>query len=168
MAQYALAGIRVEDLTGTMDALKHLAPDYEKLARAEFRGVAEHVVGVAQGKMEFGPGTAASSMRPRGVGGAGISFPRGGPGSGKDADGYYPWLDFGGGLPWGRGVRASSPILHKKSEAGFRRPKEGPSGGRAGRYLYPAIGESHEFIGKEAARIMDKVAKRRAFDTEGF
>jgi hypothetical protein len=115
--------------------------------------------------MEFGSGAAASSLKAgAGVRGAWVSFPRGGPGSAGDPVGYYPWLDFGGAVPYGRGVSSSSPIAHAKSTGGFRRPITRTGG----RYIYPAIDDARQsgFIRDEAVKALVQAALNENFRAE--
>jgi hypothetical protein len=155
----------VTGIPETVRALRALDADAAKRLVKAMKAISEHVVKIAKGRMEFGPGPIMDSVKPgAGVRGAWISFPKGGSGSGHDPLGYYPWLDFGGGVPWGRGVTASSPIAHVKSTAGFRRPKTMTGG----RYIYPAIDASRRdgFIRDEAIKALIAAAKNENFRTE--
>ena len=149
-------GVVVTGIPELMRALKATDADLYKATRTEFKSIAKHVVAGAQAKMEFGAGTAAASVKAGGgIRGAWISFPRG---AGRGDVDYYPWLDFGGGNPQGRGVTPS-----RARSLSMRRPfiKEG-------RYIYPAIAESTEFIIDTAADTIERVAKSNGFDVRGF
>jgi hypothetical protein len=144
-------------------ALKAVDAGLPKALQKGFKKIAQHVIDVARRKMEFGPGPAASSLRPRATsrGTAGIAFPKGGPESGHDKVGYYPWLDFGGGKPGVRGISATSPIAHARSETGtFKRQRVDK-----GRYLYPAIGESRHYIAEAVDDVLADLIKAEDLET---
>jgi hypothetical protein len=132
-----------------------------KVQRIQFKRAAEHVVGVARGKMESNiSGAAASALRAIGSNtGAAIAFPKGGRGSGREDAGYYPWLDFGGGAAKGRGVTASS---NRQSGSGARRTVI-----REGRYLYPAISESKAYLQDVAGDAVIDAARSEHLETRG-
>ncbi len=135
----------VRELAGAFRQIDSTLP---KELQKGFKGVADHVVGVAQQRMPFITGTAARSLRPRATQkSAGIAFPGGGPGSRDDKAGYYPWLDFGGTTGRGHGIS--------------RKRVEG------GRYLYPAIGESKEYIREAVDDVIEGTAKHAGFTTTG-
>jgi hypothetical protein len=161
-------GVHVTGVPETVRALKQLDAKAARELIRSMKAISEYVIGKAQGRMEFGSGSAiAGSLKPgAGVRGAWIKFPRGGPDSGHDSDGFYPWLDFGGGLPMGRGVTASSPIAHKKSTGGFRRPKTVTGG----RYIYPAIDDARQsgYIEKKAYEAFKKAGYAENFELRGF
>jgi len=155
--------LRVQGLDETVRAFKHLRGETPKGLAKAMRKIADHVVGVAQQRMPFVSGVAEKSLKPKGTQkGASITFPRGGPDSGHDKDGYYPWLDFGGGKAGARGITASSPIAHAKYTGGFKRPVYSK-----GRYLYPAIAESGPYISDAVDDIMEHLIKGDGFDTTG-
>lgn len=143
-------------------AFRAMDADLPKRLRVEYRKVADHVVGVAQQRMPFVSGTAAKSLRPvAGQKYAGISFPAGGPGSGGDKDGYYPWLDFGGTV--GRGRVSAGGHMAASSSGNVIRPVV-----KGGRYLYPAIAESRDEIEQGTGDAIEAAAHGQSFDTEGF
>ena len=135
-------------------ALKAVDADLYKALRLGMKAIADHVVGIAQQRMPYVTGTAARSVRPRATAkGAAIAFPRGADQGGAD---YYPWLDFGGST--GRG--------HKVGQAWSGSIiRDTPKGGR---YVYPAIAESRDYIGRTAYDLIEDVARRNGFGTEGF
>jgi hypothetical protein len=146
-----------------VEGLKEVQAGFGKVARkvekAQFKRAGEHVVGIARGRMESSrTGAAASALRTiASTAGASIAYPAGGSGSGEDAAGYYPWLDFGGGALKGRGVRHSEQRgIH------FRRGfiKEG-------RYLYPAIAASTDYLKDVAAEAVEDAAKSEQFTVRG-
>lgn len=145
-------------------AIKKVNSDLPKEMQKAFKKIADHVVGEAQQKMPFVSGTAARSLKPRatGRGRAFIQFPAGGPDSGGDKDGYFPWLDFGGGKAGAVGITSSSPVAHARHTGGFKRPVK--SGGR---YLYPAIAESKGYISDSVDDALKHLIVSAGFDTEG-
>jgi hypothetical protein len=154
-----MADVEVIGLRELTTALRQVDKALAKDLRGAFKAIADHVVGAAQQKMPFGSGTAAKSLKPRSTDrGATINFPRGGPGSRDDKAGYYPWLDFGGGKAGARGITSSSPIAHAKSTGGFKRELV-----PGGRYLYPAIGESREYIATEVDKAIGEIARKAGF-----
>ncbi len=140
--------VEVRGLRELSSAFRAVDRDLPKQLRVEFKGIAEHVIGVAQGKMEFGGGEAANSLRPRATQkGAGIAFPAGGkPWEGVKAA-YYPWLDFGGTVGKGRRVKRDRV--------------------KGGRYVYPAIAESGKEIAEQVDDAVETVAERARFTTRG-
>lgn len=151
--------VRVTGVAEFSRALKGVDTNLPKELRLEFKGVAEHVIGVAQQRMPFRTGEAAKSLKPRATQrGAGIAFPAGGrPWKGVKAD-YYPWLDFGGTT--GRGRVAGSG--HEKAKVGGAIVRPVIKGGR---YLYPAIAESRQFIEDAVDAAVKKLAAEADFDT---
>jgi hypothetical protein len=155
----------VTGIPETMRALKALDPEAAKELRKAMKAIAEVIVKGARGRMEFGPGAAASSLKAGGgVRGAWVSFPKGGPGSAGDPVGYYPWLDFGGGRVSGRGVSGQGDPSHAKWLGGFRRDTTMTGG----RYIYPAIDDARRsgFIKDEAEKALLKAARNKNFRTE--
>ncbi len=164
--------IHVEGLAEVQRGLGRVSKELTKETRKGFKRIAEHVVGIAQQRMPFRSGEAAKSLKPRGTNaGAAVGFPAGGPESFTPAGamggmsssqkaGYYPWLDFGGTTGRGR-VKAGS---HERAAArgSANRPLV-----KGGRFLYPAIAESSEFIGDEAGVIIERVFEREQFKVEG-
>lgn len=131
-------------------ALKDLDKDLYRDFRKGMKAIAVHVIGKAQGK-----GAPAGILKPRAtMKGAGIAFPRGGPGSGSEPGAFYPWLDFGGGKVHARGVTSNDGTA-----ASFRREVV-----EGGRFLYPAIGESKEFIATTAYSLIDNAARANGFE----
>jgi hypothetical protein len=147
-----MADVEVIGLRELTTALRQVDKALAKDLRGAFKAIADHVVGVAQQRMPFGRGTAAKSLKPRSTDrGATINFPRGGPGSRDDKAGYYPWLDFGGSV--GRGHKSGiawSGAIQRELVPG-------------GRYLYPAIGESREYIATEVDKAIGEIARKAGF-----
>lgn len=137
-------------------AFRQVDSDIPKGLKVAFFAIAQRVVGIVQQRMPFRTGEAAGRIRARSSQkGAGIAFPDGGtPWRGVKAD-YYPWLDFGGTT--GRGHIANG---HNGFGGSISRPRV-----KGGRYIYPAIAESHEFLGQEAEKAIDEAAHRAGFIT---
>jgi hypothetical protein len=91
--------------------------------------------------------------------GASIRYPAGGRGSSGDAVGYVPWLDFGGAPATGRGVTAHS---RRQAGAGVRRAVL-----KEGRYVYPAILESKDYIVEQAEDLVQDIARHEGFEVRG-
>lgn len=150
-----------------VEGLKEVQLSFGKVARKmekiQFKRAADHVIGVARGKMESNiTGTAASSLRSiASTAGASIAFPKGGRDSGREAAGYYPWLDFGGGQARGRGV-TSTPRYGGIGYGGGRREFI-----REGRYLYPAIAESKDYLQGVAGDAVDDACKAERLEVKG-
>jgi hypothetical protein len=154
-------GLRVVGLPELHRALRAMGHDMDREFSRGMRLIADRVIERAQGKMPYITGTAARSLKPVSVrgGGAGIKFPGGGPGSATQVAGYYPWLDFGGGLYGARGVTSFSPVAHVKNHSQlFKRAKV-----EGGRYLYPSIGQSTDFIADTLGDLIEKVAHGQQF-----
>jgi hypothetical protein len=146
--------IKITGLRELNAAFRAVNTDLPKALKVEFLTIAKTIVGVAQQRMPFRTGEAASSLKPvSGATYAGIGRPAGGD-LGKGA--YYPWLDFGGSTGRGHiaGVGGSGAIKR-------------PSVGKQGRYLYPAIAESTVEIEKAADAALAKVAQDNGFETSG-
>lgn len=154
--------IVVEGLSEFNRAIGKVAKDVAKQNRREYKRMAEHVASIARGKIERNvSGAAASSIKGMGSNaGASVRFPAGGRGSRNDPVGYYPWLDFGGGPVQGRGVTS-----HGNREAALFVRREVR---REGRYVYPAIRESKDYIMDQAAELVESVARDERFETRGF
>lgn len=150
--------VNVRGIREVVGAFRQIDRDLPKELQKKFKAVADHVVGVAQQKMPFVSGEAARSLRPRATQrGAGIAFPAGGtPWQGVKAD-YYPWLDFGGTT--GKGHVSNG---HNGFGGSVKRARV-----KGGRYLYPAIGESKEFIRDHVDDAIEDVAKHAGFTTTG-
>ena len=152
-------GVVVSGIPELMRALKELDAESARQLRTAMRDIAKVVVRNAQGRMEFGQGAAASSLKAGGgIRGGWVSFPRG-----KDAAdlvGYYPWLDFGGGKVSGRGVTAG----------GSRDRARRSTTSTGGRYVYPAIDEARQsgYIEDAAYDAIDAARRRAQLDGEGF
>ncbi len=114
-----------------------------------FKKVAAHVIGTAQQRMPIVSGTAAKSLTPRatGRGSAGIAYPAGGPDSAGSKDGYYPWLDYGGTVGRSHGISRDRV--------------------KGGRYLYPAIADSKEYISDAVDDVLEELIKRADLETSG-
>ncbi len=145
-------------------AIRKVQGDLPKHMQKAFKAIADHVVGVAQQRMPFGHGVAQRALKPRatGRGKASILYPAGGPDSRYDRDGFYPWLDFGGGKAGARGITSSTGASHARSTGGFKRPVI-----QKGRYLYPAIAESGPYISDAVDKEMRYLIVAAGFDTEG-
>jgi hypothetical protein len=154
-------------------AIRKVNRDLPKHMSKAMKAIAVHVVGKARGKMEFGDGPAAQSLKPHGTTkGAYISFPGGGPTARGDKAGEYPWLDFGGGKTGVRGITSSTGASHQAATdsrghrldrgSGFKRPVI-----IGGRYLYPAISESGPYISDAVDKEMKYLIVAAGFDTEG-
>jgi hypothetical protein len=147
MAKPKLSGeaIRIVGLEATVDAFAKVDRELPKSLKYAMLAIAHHIVAATITKMPWQSGEAENSLKAKATPlWAGIERPAGGlPYQKGDAD-YYPWLDFGGAPKSGRGVTASSRIAHAKSTGGFRRPVI-----KGGRYMYPAIAESADYIRTE-------------------
>jgi len=157
---YAKDGVRVEGLAEFQKAIRAVSKETAKLNRVQYKRIAEHVASIARGRIESNiSGAAASSIKGIGTNaGASIKFPAGGPRSGTDPVGYYPWLDFGGGVLQARGVTS-----HRTEKAFFvRRPVI-----KEGRYIYPAITASHDYIEEQAGDIVSDAARAEHFEVRG-
>jgi hypothetical protein len=150
--------VTVRGIGEVVRAFREVDRDLPKELQKRFKAVATHVVGVAQRRMPYSTGTAARSLRPRATQkGAGIAFPAGGRDSATDKAGYYPWLDFGGTT--GRGHQGSG---HDTFGGAIKRERI-----TGGRYLYPAIGESKEYIREATDDAIEDTAKDAGFTTTG-
>jgi hypothetical protein len=146
------AGIHVTGIPELTRALKATDAEALKRLKVAMKAIAQHVIRKAEGR-----GAPGGILKPRATQkGAGIAFPRGGPGSGGERDAFYPWLDFGGGNPIGRGVRATT------GGVGARR-RVIPEG----RYVYPAIGSSKGYIEDRAYEAITEAAKANGFEVRG-
>ena len=154
-------GVVVSGIPELMRALKELDAESARQLRTAMRDIAKVMRKNAQGRMEFGSGAAAKSLKAgAGVRGSWVTFPQGRAGSGSDPVGYYPWLDFGGGKVSGRGVTAGG------ASGAFRRGTTATGG----RYIYPAIDEARSsgFIEDAAYDAIDAARRRAQLDGEGF
>lgn len=141
-------GVVVTGIPELSRALKATNADLAKELRVGFKKIAQHVIGEAERL-----GAPTGILKPRaGIKGAGIAFPRGGPLSGDDPVGFYPWLDFGGGRPEGRGVRAGGSGPRRREVV------------KEGRYLYPGIGESTKYIAETTYDLIEQVAEKNRFE----
>jgi hypothetical protein len=144
--------VRVTGIAELSRAFRKVDAELPKELKGAFRAIAEKVIGVAQAKMPSVSGRAKGSLKPRSTAkGAAIAF-------GGNAAAWEPWLDFGGTT--GRG---------HKSQAG-----KGIGGGAikrpiiaGGRYVFPAISESHDLIIHEVNEAVVAVAKKAGFETRG-
>lgn len=142
-------GIQVTGIPELTRALKRLDPEKAKQLRTAFKAIAVEVIRRANVM-----GAPRKALKPSvTMKGAGISRPKGGPESFSDPLGYYPWLDFGGGRKLGRGVTSNDGV-----GASFRRRKV-----EGGRYLYPAIGASHDYIGDSVRDAITSLARSEGF-----
>lgn len=146
-------GVHVTGIPELARALKSVDKDLYRELRLGMKGIADHVVGVAQQKMPYRTGTAAGSLRPRATAkGAAIAFPGGEDTGPRD---YYPWLDFGGTTGHGHQIgRAGSGSVVRPIIKG-------------GRYLYPSIAESRDEIGERTYDLIEKVARNNGFEVRG-
>ncbi len=151
--------VNVSGIKEVAQAFQAVDDRLPKELQKDLKRVADHVIGVAQQRMPYDSGTAAHSLKPRatGRGTASILFPAGGPDSRGDKDGYYPWLDFGGTT--GRGHVANG---HNGFGGAIKRTRV-----KGGRYLYPAIAESQQYISDAVDDSIERLAKEAGFDTEG-
>lgn len=151
-------GVKVTGLREVQAAFKQVDAALPKELRLRMKDIASHVVGVAQQRMPFESGEAARSLKPRATQrGAGIAFPQGGtPWRGVKAD-YYPWLDFGGST--GKGHVANG---HNGYGGSVKRTIV-----KGGRFVYPAIADSREYIAEELDKGIVDVAQRAQFETDG-
>ena len=150
-------------------AFRDLNPEAGRQLRKAMRDIAKVVVKNAKGRMDFTSrtGTAKASVKAgAGAGGAWVNFPRGRGESGHTSDGYYPWLDFGGGKVMGRGVRDQGDPSHKKWKGGFRRDTTQTGG----RYIYPAIDEARQsgYIEDVSYDAIERALKHLQLASEGF
>jgi hypothetical protein len=154
-----------------VDGLKDVQLGFGKVARKieriQFKRAAEHVVGVARGKMGNSiTGTAASALRPVASNvGASIAFPKGGPGSGGEPAGYYPWLDFGGAKAAGRGVTSRPVWRFGKSRWAYGDTRRDFI--KEGRYLYPAISDSKVYLEGVAGDAVEDAARSEGYEVKG-
>lgn len=151
--------VNVRGIKELSAAFRKIDHDLPKEFQKALKKVADHVVGVAQQKMPFQTGEAARSLKPRatGRGNASIVFPGGGlPWRGVKAD-YYPWLDFGGTT--GKGHISNG---HNGFGGSVKRSRI-----KGGRYLYPAIAESKEYIRGAVDDAVEDVAHKAGFITTG-
>lgn len=147
-------GVHVTGIPELSRALKAVNADAYKGLRLAMKGIADHVVGIAQQRMPYRTGTAADALRPRATAkGAGIAFPRGGDRGKPD---YYPWLDFGGST--GRGH-----VVGQAGSGSITRDRV-----QGGRYLYPAIAGSTKYIEHGASEVIERAAKTNGFEVRGF
>ena len=158
---YAKDGIRVEGLREFQQAIAAVSKETAKQNRVQYKRIAEHVASIARGKIEHNiSGDAARAIKGMGTNaGASVRFPAGGAGSGSDAVGYYPWLDFGGAPATGRGVTSTG---RSQFGSGIRRGVI-----KEGRYIYPAITESRDYIVEQAGDIVTDAARAQQFDVRG-
>jgi hypothetical protein len=163
---YAVDAIKVEGLKEITRAFGQVSKDLTKEMRTGFKRVAEHVAAVARGNMtDLKHPTGAAAWGIKGTGtnaGASIRFPAGGPESGKDKLGYYPWLDFGGSVGRGRVRSIYSHTVAVQSGARVRPLVKG------GRYIYPAIAASSDYISEQAGEIIEDVlGNKHHFKVQG-
>ena len=170
MGTKAAGAVSVEGLDELRFALRALDPAADKRLRVALRKIAGKVVQVAKGKMEFGPGEAMSSLGTTSTRkGSGITFPTGGtPWRGVKAD-YYPWLDFGGTIGKGHDGQAVKNRMKGGAAMGDMRGAGSTSRRfiKGGRYIYPAIADSTEYIEENAARAIWDAAHAVQLATSG-
>jgi hypothetical protein len=162
--------VEVTGLRELQGAFKQLEGNLPKELRVSFKALADHVVGVAQQRMPYISGEAAKSLRPRATQrGASIAFPAGGRPWQGEVGGYYPWLDFGGTT--GRGRVAAGGYTNAKGKFVNSHAKATRGGAinrpviKGGRYLYPAIAASADFLTTGVDHSIESVAKHAGFDT---
>jgi hypothetical protein len=141
--------IEVRGVKELQRALKAVDAELPKEMRAEFKRIADIVVGAVQQRMPWKSGSAVQSVKARGTQkGAAIA-------AGGDKAPYYPWLDFGGSV--GRG--------HVPGQAWSGAIKrQAPTGGR---YLYPALAEKRGDVINAVDEALKRVAAGAGFGTEG-
>lgn len=151
-------GVHVVGIPELSRALRDLDKDAYKQFRLAMKEISKQVIKRAEHL-----GAPGGVLRPRATQkGAGIAFPEGGPDSRDDDSGHYPWLDFGGAPRSGRGVTSSTGPSHAKSTGGFRR-RYIPEG----RYLYPAIGSSRDYIADAIDDAVNDAASDNGFEVRG-
>ena len=152
--------VLVAGLSEFQRAMGKVSKEVAKQNRVQFKRIAEHVASIARGRIENNiSGAAVSAIKGIGTNaGASIKFPRGGPGSRGDPVGYYPWLDFGGAPTSGRGVTS-----HRNEKAFFVRRTVI----REGRYIYPAIAASTDYIVEQAGDIVSDVGRHEGVEVRG-
>ena len=151
----SLMRTQVTGLKEVQAAFRQISGDLPKELRVAMKAIADHVTGKAQQKMPWITGEAMKSLVPHATQrGASIARPEGGaPWRGEKAD-YYPWLDFGGTTGRGHVVRKGGGSIIRPFMKG-------------GRYLYPAIAESKDYIADEVDAAIRKTAQEAGFVTTG-
>lgn len=146
--------VHVRGLNETVRAFREVDADLPKELRVAFKAIAEHVAVLARSWVpRGGSGVAAASIRARATQrGAGIAFPRG---EGRGKADYYPWLDFGGTTGRGHSIGVAGSGSIKRDLV------------KGGRYVYPAIADSREFIGDAAGEAIERAAHGAGFMTRG-
>ena len=152
-------GVHVTGIPEFTAALKAVNPEAYKQLRKDFQGIAKYVIRRAEG-LGAPAGVLRASATQKG---AGIRFPKGGPEAHMDPVGYYPWLDFGGAPRPGRGVTSSTGASHERSDSQEFRRALVPGG----RYLYPAVAQSRDFIADTAYQAIEKAARSKGFEVRG-
>jgi hypothetical protein len=151
-------GLAVEGVPEFQRALKIVDLESRKGFRTGMKGIAKMLIGVAEGR-----GAPPGYLKPAvGQYGAGISFPAGGKGSGKDDQGHYPWLEWGGAPATGRGVTSSGRRYGAEQRA-FRREWVGTQG----RWLYPSIDDYSSKIEEGFAEIVEDACHRADLEVSG-
>ena len=145
--------VEVRGIRELAAAFKKIDAELAAQLKTRFLALAQHVVGKAQAKMEFGSGPAAGSVKARGsTRGASIAF-------GGSAAPYYPWLDFGGSV--GKGHQPG-----KAFSGSVKRTWLGNPAGE-GRYVYPAISESKPETIAAIDAAIKSAAEGAGFETKG-
>lgn len=145
--------LRVTGLAELDRALRAMGKDVQGELVGQLKDIAEMVAGRARAKVPRVSGRAAASIVSRSTGRkAGLAF-------GGNRAPYYAWLDFGGSV--GRGHRE-----RRAWSGAITREWMGVPVGE-GRYVYPAIRESRDDIGRALDDAIESVARSNGFDTRG-
>ena len=119
--------VGVEGLKEFKRDLKRIDADLPKELRKRLKAISEAVVVTVRASVPRMTGAAQASLKPRaGQDWAGISYPKGGKAWQGVKAPYYPWLDFGGAVGRGKGIK-----------------RDRVDGGR---YLYPEVGKARPEI----------------------
>lgn len=153
MAADKSVSVRVTGVAQVASAFRRVDASLPGELKTEFRQVAEHVAGRARSKVPNITGAARGSIKTRATSrSAAIAF-------GGQAAPYMPWLDFGGSV--GRGHRPG-----QYWSGSIKRDWRGVPNG-SGRYVYPAIAESRQFIADRVDEAIEKVSRQAGFTTKG-
>lgn len=159
-------GFQITGVKDTVAAFRQIDRELPKQMRKEFKEIADFVRDRIRSKI---PGKAKGAIRSSATQTyAAITRPKGGPGDRDTRYGYYPWLDFGGGVVHARGVTANPHAPEggwkvAPDFGGFRRPFIAE-----GRYIYPTIREYYPLIVDSALIAVGRVSTAAGYHTEGF
>lgn len=135
------AKLTVTGLDDLRRSLREIDRDLPKELAAGLAEAAEIVAHAAQAKMPQRTGRAAASIKVR------KSQTSASLATGGTVAPYEPWLDFGGRV--GRHKSAVRPFL------------------RQGRYVYPALRDNSEAVAAKVDAVLERMAGKAGFDTEG-